>query len=53
MNITKSLNFERGAVYASFLVYKTSKDWIVQHMDFNTKPEWHPTFLATRMESRL
>jgi hypothetical protein len=33
-----SLNFERGAVFANFLVYKTSKDWVVQNMDFNTAP---------------
>jgi hypothetical protein len=33
-----SLNFERGAVFANFLVYKTSKDWVVQNMDFNTEP---------------
>ena len=34
-----SMNFERGAVYASFLVFKTSKDWVVQHLEFNTKPD--------------
>ncbi|MBI2947735.1 MAG: hypothetical protein HYY23_08810 [Verrucomicrobia bacterium] len=34
-----ALNFERGAVFASFQVYKTSKDWVVQDMDFDTKPE--------------
>jgi hypothetical protein len=33
-----SLNFERGAVFASFLVYKTTKDWVIQNMDFNTEP---------------
>lgn len=34
-----AMNFERGAVYASFVVYKTRKDWVVQSMDFDTKPE--------------
>ena len=34
-----SMNFERGAVFASFQVYKTSKDWVIQNMDFDTKPE--------------
>lgn len=33
-----SLNFERGAVFASFQVYKAGKGWVVQDMDFNTKP---------------
>jgi hypothetical protein len=34
-----SMNFERGAAYLSFHVYRTSKDWVVQGMEFNTKPE--------------
>ena len=34
-----SINFERGAVYARFLVYRTDKAWVVQDMDFTTKPE--------------
>ena len=33
------MNFERGVVYASFLVYNAEKDWVAQKMDFNTKPE--------------
>jgi len=31
--------FERGIVYARFLVCRADKDWVVQTMDFNTKPE--------------
>jgi hypothetical protein len=34
-----SMDFERGAVYARFLVYHTGKAWVVQDMDFSTKPE--------------
>ena len=33
------LNFQRGAVYARFAVYRTDKDWVVQSMDFSTRPE--------------
>jgi len=34
-----SMIFERGIVYARFLVCRADKDWVVQNMDFNTKPE--------------
>jgi len=34
-----SLNFERGAVYAKFVLYRSSKGWLVQNMDFHTRPE--------------
>jgi hypothetical protein len=34
-----AVNFERGALYARFLVYRTEKGWVVQDMDFSTKPE--------------
>ena len=34
-----SLNFQRGAVYARFLMYHTDKGWVVQNMDFSTQPE--------------
>ena len=34
-----SMIFERGIVYARFLVCRADKDWVVQDMDFNTKPE--------------
>ena len=34
-----TLNFDRAAVYARFLVYRTDQDWVVQNMDFNVKPE--------------
>jgi len=33
------INFERGAVFARFVFYRTDKNWVVQNMDFNTKPE--------------
>ena len=34
-----SMSFERGVLYGSFLVWKSDRDWIVQHLEFNTKPE--------------
>ena len=34
-----TINFERAAVYARFLLYRTDQDWVVQNMDFNAKPE--------------
>jgi hypothetical protein len=41
-----SINFERGAVYGRFLVYRTEKDWVVQNMDFNDRPEAIMPWLA-------
>ena len=40
------MNFDRGAVYARFLLYHTEKDWVVQNMDFNVKPEALMPWLA-------
>jgi hypothetical protein len=34
-----SMSFERGVLYGSFLVWKSDRDWVVQQMDFNTKPQ--------------
>ena len=34
-----SINFERGAVYARFVLYRSNKNWVVQNMDFSTQPE--------------
>jgi hypothetical protein len=41
-----SINFERGAVYARFHLYRTEKSWAVQNMDFSTKPEAIMPWLA-------
>ena len=41
-----SLNFERAAVYARFLLYHTEKDWVVQNMRFSTRPEEIMPWLA-------
>ncbi len=41
-----AMSFERGAVYARFLVYRTAKGWVVQDMDFSTKPEAIMPWLA-------
>ncbi|MGO9199387.1 MAG: hypothetical protein ACLQM8_02460 [Limisphaerales bacterium] len=34
-----AMYYERGAVYARFLFYRTEKNWVVQSMDFSTRPE--------------
>jgi hypothetical protein len=34
-----SVNLERAAIYARFVLYRTDKDWVVQNMDFSSKPE--------------
>ena len=41
-----SINFERGAVYGRFLMYRTDKDWVVQNMDFSERPEAIMPWLA-------
>ena len=43
-----SINFERAAVYARFLVYRADKDWVVQDMDFSPKPEAIMPWLSVR-----
>jgi hypothetical protein len=40
------INFERGAVYGRFLLYRTDKDWVVQNMDFSARPEALMPWLA-------
>ncbi len=41
-----SLNFARGAVYGRFVLYLRDKSWVVQNMDFSTKPEAMMPWLA-------
>jgi hypothetical protein len=41
-----SVNFEHAVVYARFLVYHTGGDWVVQNMDFSTRPEAVMPWLA-------
>jgi hypothetical protein len=41
-----SLSFERASVYARFLLYRAERDWVVQNMDFNVKPEAIVPWLA-------
>jgi hypothetical protein len=41
-----SVNFEHAAVYARFLVYRTDGNWVVQNMDFSTRPEAVMPWLA-------
>ncbi len=42
-----ALNFERGALYARFLVCRTDRQWVVQSLDFDTQPEAIMPWLAT------
>lgn len=48
-----SLNFQRGAVYARFLLYHTDKSWVVQDMDFSTHPEAIMPWLSFAGERNL
>ena len=41
-----SMNFERAAMYARFLLYNGDKGWVVQNMDFSPKPEAIMPWLA-------
>jgi len=41
-----TINFERSAVYGRFLAYRTTRGWVVQNMDFSTKPEAIMPWLA-------
>jgi len=41
-----AINFDRGAVYARFLIYRTDAGWVVQNMDFSTQPEALMPWLA-------
>jgi hypothetical protein len=41
-----AINFERAAVYARFLIFRSDKDWVVQNMDFSLKPEALMPWLA-------
>jgi hypothetical protein len=41
-----AINFEHGAVYARFLLYRAEKEWVVQNMDFSPKPEAVMPWLA-------
>ncbi len=42
-----TLNFERGALYARFLVCRADQQWVVQILDFDTQPEAIMPWLAT------
>lgn len=46
-----SMNFEKAAIYARFLLYRTEKGWVVQNMDFSPKPEALMPWLAFAGES--
>lgn len=42
-----AVNFERGVVFAKFLLYRTEKNWVVQNLYFDTRPEAIMPWLAT------
>lgn len=44
--IYAAIRFERVAVYGRFLMYHADKGWVVQNMDFSTKPEAVMPWLA-------
>ena len=41
-----TLKFEHAVIYGRFLMYRTDKDWVVQNMDFTTRPEAIMPWLA-------
>ena len=41
-----AIRCDRAAVYARFLLYRTEKEWVVQNVDFNTRPEALMPWLA-------
>ena len=41
-----SINFDRGVMFARFMIYKTDEDWVVQNMDFSPRPEAMMPWLA-------
>ena len=41
-----AINFEHGAIFGRFLLYRTNKGWVVQNMDFSAKPEALMPWLA-------
>ena len=34
-----AVNYERGAAFLSFVAFKASKDWVVQNLEFNVRPD--------------
>ena len=34
-----AMNFQRGAVFARFVLYRADKSWVVQDLDLGTRPE--------------
>lgn len=48
-----AIQFERGAVYSRALLYKTEKDWVVQNIDFSTRPEALMPWLAFEGERNV
>ncbi len=41
-----SINFDHGVMFARFMIYRTDQDWVVQNMDFSTRPEAMMPWLA-------
>lgn len=41
-----SVNFAHAAVFGRFMLYQGDKDWVVQNMDFNARPEAVMPWLA-------
>ncbi|MDB6039568.1 MAG: hypothetical protein JWM99_3409 [Verrucomicrobiales bacterium] len=46
-----AMNFNRGVIYAKFLIYQTESDWNVQNMVFGSRPETIMPWLALESEN--
>ena len=46
-----AMDFKRGAIYARFLIYKAETEWVVQNMNFSTRPEAVMPWLALAGET--
>lgn len=47
MIVYVSILFQRGVLYGHFLIYRTDRGWLVQNMEFNTRPEIIMPWLAS------
>jgi hypothetical protein len=46
-----AMNFNRGVIYAKFLIYHAETEWVVQHMVFGARPESIMPWLALEGET--
>jgi hypothetical protein len=41
-----TMSFDRGVLFGKFLVWRSERDWVVQRLEFDTKPETLMPWLA-------